>query len=677
VDEIDPPAEVQPCECPKIPSEPPKRDKRPCSRGKRYECCEYLIEILKKTRGFEDIEIHKPKQSTKVKTANLCCNLPIKSAVLPVMMLFLRRFLQGKQPVNQFEKQLQKYFSSLPSDQVETLVTGLKSYEKIPDSVRECAFESRFDGCDSEDVLDPNFILKVWIHEAIVLGRKILFDRVPGPGKVRKWEKFSFVGPDQHGSSSLVAPWPWICEICPRDINTEFKNTEVAEPGNVPINKFRFERWEFSRTCTPVKDPNNPSQIIFDCPFEKPPGSADVGSLGGGPCHGDMRYTYQDPNFGPVCLAIPEVSPGDTVTLKGLNFFSNDCKVILKKIDGPFQEIDPLECTVMADEETPLEREGKTVATCEVRDLIEFTIPESVKDKTNPLNFIPIPPGRYSVEVKVPNDIAFAPKPGLAPQFFMSNTVWVNMVPHHNELFRFTADSAFCNEETDGPGSDEPWFQAFTAKVLLAGSKISISGSPVQIMKAEDVDSGESISFTAPDLFNGSFEKGEICAIGVIGLEVDSEDAAEKQVKTFGDAYLQYWNQFYSQLGVSTDLGILGDLLVKGALTPKTFAIGLAALFAIALMGVLFALWAPADPIGFDFIAINAVDLYDKTDPTKPLPAEQSISFSSGELGLEIIPRASKKIQPGGTNAYYYEDHVYTSSEEDSKYTITYKAERM
>lgn len=676
VEEIDNLEKEHPCDCFKRPELPPKKEERPpCSHDKKKDCCELLIEILRRGRLPENFEIHKPKQSTKVKTANLCCKLSNKTSVVPVLMLFLKRFKQDKQPVNQFEKHIQEYLRGLPSEKLELLTHGLKAYEQLPSAVRNCAFESRFDDCENAEVLDPKFFIKVWLQEAVRLGREILFDKVPGPGKVRPWERIFPQDADAKGPKKLTAPWPWICAVNPLGDNREwFKNNDVTEPGNIPIEKFIFEKHEFSRTCKQdTSKPVEPNKFHLICENEK--AHVFTGGFGGiAPCHGEPRYNFSQSGT-TFCLKIPEVVPGDSVTLKGLNFFSLNSKVLLKKIDGPFEDIPPINCTVLGDQDT-----ADNIHTCQVGDLITFTIPEKVKDKQG-LNEIPVPPGRYSVQVQVPNDIGYSPSTGPAPSEYLSNTVWLDMLVPTTETFRFFTDSAFCHEETDGPGSDEPWFQAFTAKFVPSGSgtggvTLSADGQ-IQIMKAEDVDSGESISFSAPNLFQGSFQRGEAFAIAVIGLEVDSEDAAEKQIKDFGDAYLEYWKSFFTQTLVGADVGIVLELIRLGIATGKAIAIGVAGLVAVALIGVLYALWAPADPIAIDFIILSAVGLHDMTNPQKPVPPPYSRSF--GELGLSVTPQQTKPedIQPGGTNRTYSEDHTYTSSEEDSKYRLTYRAQRM
>jgi hypothetical protein len=90
---------------------------------------------------------------------------------------------------------------------------------------------------------------------------------------------------------------------------------------------------------------------------------------------------------------------------------------------------------------------------------------------------------------------------------------------------------------------------------------------------------------------------------------------------------------------------------------------------------VLYALWAPADPIGFDAMTFDAWALFDLTDPATMLPPPYSKTFN--ELSLDVTPKKPKSVQPGGTQARYSEDHVYHSSDENSRYRLVYRVERI
>lgn len=478
---------------------------------------------------------------------------------------------------------------------------------------------------------------------------------------------------DQHRPNKVLAPWPWICGINPgADGKTWYKNTEVTRPGSLSLSEFVFEQHEFSQVCTSAPDPANPSNLRFDCHTERipvpPPGvfafSRD--------CHGHSRYNYQAAD-GTLCLKIPEIIPGNGVMLAGLNFFSRNAKVHLRRLDGSFPNI-VLDCGVNGDRTTPLVDKGIVVANCQrVTDLVTFTIPEKVGAG---INARPLPPGRYSITVVVPNDVGYAPVAGTVPSEFVSNDVWIEILPNPTQTYRLWTDEAFCYEETDGPGSDEPWFQAYIAQFIPGGSSLvtMFPQRQVTIMRTVDVDSGEPITFSAPDLFRGRFQPGEIFAATIVGLEVDSEDAADQQIKAFGDAYALYWEHFITQLAVQSDVSIVLQLITKGVATGTSLALGAGILGGIAVVGILYALWAGADPIGYDMMALNGMVSFDLTNPTIPLPATSEKSF--GSLSLSVQPE-SKKPQAGGTHAKYSESHIYRSEDEDSTYKLVYRVERV
>ena len=302
-------------------------------------------------------------------------------------------------------------------------------------------------------------------------------------------------------------------------------------------------------------------------------------------------------------------------------------------------------------------------------------IPETIKIGVND---VPVLPGRYVLEVIVPNDTNYAPVAGPPPADFTSNDVWIDIEPSPHQRFRLWTDEAFCIEETDGLGSDEPWFQAYSVRFVPAAAGTGIvTMLPQQqttIMRTDDVDSGESITFSAPDLFNGTLGIGEVFALAVYGLEVDSDDAADQQIKDFGDAYGLYWKNFFTQFAATSDVGLVTTLIGKGIGTAVSLAVGAAVLAGIAIIGLFYAAWAPADPIGFDVMIFDALSLFDLTNPTTPLPAEFSKSFD--ELVLAVTPK-DKLVQPGGTQARYSESHLYRSDDEHSTYTLVYRVERI
>lgn len=627
----------------------------------------------------EIAELAKPP----AKINNLCGALPTKDSVIPVTMLFLRRFLDGTAAANPFETAMQSYLMNLPEAKLEVLKAGLAVYDNAPTIKRDCIFDTRFDAKDDENLLEPKFILETVLEQANRFGRSRLYDfssGPPTPGKVRPWTRIFPRDPDSKGDNTFTAPYPWICSINLTADNKqqEYRNADVGVPGNIPLDAFgQWNEHEFSKTCSQVTDPNS-GKVSVNCIYTTPP-PAD-GPFGfGGFCNDNPRYNFfSKAQNKTLCLKIPLAYPGQEVSLRGLNFFSQNCKVKLRKLDAPaFQDL-TLNCEVMGDQVTPEKRDGKTVATCEVKDFIRFRIP-TVVDRG--FGTIPVPPGRYSVQVITPNEIGYVPVPGVVtPPEFVSNEVWLNVQPNPDIVFSLWTDEAFCHQETSGPGSDEPWFQAFVARYVPDGSQVVPPFNSVEIMNTEDVDDHEPIVFPRAQIFRDKLQKGEVFAVSVIGLEVDSEDAAKQQIKAFGDAYLEYWKQFYTQLGSSTAAGVVGSalttLIKTGVMSAAGYAGGVA-LLVIAILGIFYALWAPADPIAYDFMVFDAAKLYNLTDPTQPMPPlSEDNWFGYQNVYAWSVPKSKTVSDPGGTQAIYAEDRFYTSREEKSKYQLVYKIGR-
>ena len=181
-------------------------------------------------------------------------------------------------------------------------------------------------------------------------------------------------------------------------------------------------------------------------------------------------------------------------------------------------------------------------------------------------------------------------------------------------------------------------------------------------------------------IFRDKLKKGEVFAVSVIGLEVDSEDAAKAQIEAFGDAYVEYWKQFYTQLGSSTAAGVVGSALttlIKTGVMSSTGYAGGIALIVIAALGIFYALWAPANPIAYDFMVFDATKLYNLTNPTQPLPTlGEDAWFAYQNVYAVWVPKSKTVSDPGGTQAIYAEDHFYNSRVEKSNYQLVYEIGR-
>jgi hypothetical protein len=270
--------------------------------------------------------------------------------------------------------------------------------------------------------------------------------------------------------------------------------------------------------------------------------------------------------------------------------------------------------------------------------------------------------------------------PGPAPAEFISqNNVWLDILPDPDQAYRYWTDAAFCVGETSGPGSDEPWFQAFTVHFNPAEAKTEdrLKQGHMTILKKDNVDTGEWIPFSGVDLFNGKFQMSNqytgAFAMSVIGLEVDSESAAKDQIDNFGDAWADFMGDFLDGMfGVGAS--VIDTLIKYGWLTVGLLVAAIATIVAM-IIGLFYAAWAPADPIGFDYIVLDAVSLSDMTNPKTPLP--ESMAKQIDEYNTLIVNGIDKKLKLSGTSAIYNQERTYINDEETSMYRFYYRAERL
>ncbi|HKY44884.1 MAG TPA: hypothetical protein VJM50_17460 [Pyrinomonadaceae bacterium] len=675
------------CECPPSPSTPSTPCDSPIVKPKGDDCCRQLIEILRGIPGIDEraFKFRKPKTDTKIKLANLCCALPVKERLGPILLLILRRYRDGVTPGNSFESKMQGVLGQLSAKHRKALERALDAYDRTPAGARDCAFETRFDDWPNDKPLDPGFIARNVVGEMLAIGRMVRFGPHPQPipsiGSARPWEQSFELAGEPGKYAKLTGPWPWICAIGPAAnkatdlVSDWYRNESACTPGNIPRGTLKYSSHEFAWECTTTPNPQG-GQGVIECKHQPPIGPS--GGFGFGECPGGWDYrVFQTSVVKDVCLEIPDVDPGTEVGLRGLNFFSPNAKVKVRKLDHPpFPDI-PL---IPLSDWKPDTTTPPGTATCEVRDFAFFNMPDHIKDPVNPLNDLPIPPGRYAVKLVVPNDVNFAVTGGGAPpKEFLSNEVLFDLQPPPKQRYQILTDEARCYEETDGPGSDEPWFRAMSAVAELPKSATKIAFpllNRVEIMTTDDVDTGEWISFPGATLFSDVLGK-RVFAAGVIGLEVDSESAARAEIDDFWDAYGEYLSNFFVQLGASTDAGMLGAAL-KAAITAGSMSVWVwvtgGILIAIFAAGFLYAAWAPADQIAIDSLTFTSRQLAELTD-TNPAHIRGADRLEVRELRMNSESLGKKN--DNDFQATYSERRHYRSTVEESHYGFVYRFKRI
>src|SRR5262245_39350803 len=119
---------------------PPKR-KGDCG-GRRSDCCEQLIEILRRVPNLRLPELHKPKQRPRAKAHCLCGSLPVADAIIPAMIAIFRRYTGSEPPRNSYEKVLYQALDQLDENKKEALDVGFKSYRDWSPRLRDCLFDN-------------------------------------------------------------------------------------------------------------------------------------------------------------------------------------------------------------------------------------------------------------------------------------------------------------------------------------------------------------------------------------------------------------------------------------------------------------------------------------------------------------------------------------------------------
>ncbi|MFD3306693.1 hypothetical protein [Streptomyces sp. NPDC058694] len=626
-----------------------------------------------------------------MKIANLSGALPLRDRVAPMLMLVLRRLRDGVPAYNTFEAHLQGVLNGLPAAQRAALETALDGYDALPDTLRDCVFDTRFDRWKDVAALDPDFFARNLVGEILAIGRMHRYDTPvigpymsPPPAQFfhlpvspadimpRPWVR-TVDSPGEPGKvKKIKAPWPWITAVSPtgeRDAN-KYTGWLRHNGGCTPVTgapclpaAMKYHPHEYAWDCKPSASIGSAS---LDCSHSRPSGPS--GGMGFASCPGGPDY---ETSFGgkSVCLQIPRIDPGSEVGLRGLNFLSGNARVVIRLVQSPPWHTIPPQKLIdwHPDVETA---PGQVVA--EVRDTAYFTMPTSIQQG---FSDIPLPPGRYAMQIIVPNDTKYTIAAGEPPPAeFASNEVLFDLEPSPSQRYQITSDQLFCHEETDGPGADEPWFRAFTAVMnpFDAENKVVFPKlNQVEITSMDDVDSGETHSFGPVTLFDGTLGR-DYLAIAVLGLEVDSEDAARQQIDDFWDAYSHYLDNFFVQLGGSISGGVLADVVKAGVLTTKAYVAG-GALVAILAAGLLYAAWAPADPLAYDGMTFSSRQLYELTDETvQRLPQPES-------QRIDIITTSSEPVEKkltAGNRSDYTEKRRYRNPDEDSTYYLTYHIKR-
>ena len=353
-----------------------------------------------------------------------------------------------------------------------------------------------------------------------------------------------------------------------------------------------------------------------------------------------------------------DVATGDGVVLQGVNFFSVDAQVrltdkltetIVRNADG----------YVWGDVETPpteeIDGETRLINDCRVHDRLTFRVPDD------------LPPGIYEIRVVVPNTTGIA----VFGDALESNVEFINVVPPPTARFQIVTETIYARKETspDWLGSDEVGLHTMAYPLFLDGT---FPKDPKEECYSDiqqvDFDSGTKLDITRNVFTHDQPILGMV--MSVLGYEIDSQRAYNKQVTDsmnyFRDLVKQELKYVWSAIELLGGASFIGKMGWTGWLLA-----GIAVAITVGIDGLI-AWWAPADPIINDAFGLTISDLAALTNTNVPAPEPSTHETASG-----IVVNINTLMPPVKVPQEYHETREYVSSDQDSRYSITYRFNRI
>ena len=354
----------------------------------------------------------------------------------------LRRYLAGKTASDILEERTFEAFRRLSPELQRVMACTLDSFDSLSSDERNRLFDSDLLG----DVGQPNGITKLTeaFDEEVLenIGVQVFDDARCGteehPGKVRTPPR----GIDEFPPNPVV-----VCRI--NGLRTGLYRPQLSEGDLTPD--------EVQQICRVVIENNQPKQV---CEVQ--------------------RDNCPDDKIGTVCVLVQQVEAGGTVLLEGVNFSSLDTKVRVSTLSGNIvRDVDAHLC---GDDETPLMEvvNGTDVLITDFRvhDQLTFRMPED------------LPPGRYELQVLVPNEV---PDWG---SLLSSDALSIDVIPSSTARYEIASETLRCHEETSPAsfGSDEVGIKILAVPLffdLTAGEVQEPNGA--EPIRFGDVDSGDEL----------------------------------------------------------------------------------------------------------------------------------------------------------------------------------------
>ena len=560
----------------------------------------------------------KPKQSRRRKLDKLLAGTRVPSALGASFFQLARRHLAGKQAANALEERAFGTLGRLSPDLRRVLSCSLDSFDALTSDERDRLFSADVPRDVDQPVAVDALAEAVAGELAANVGMQVF-------GHAR-------CAIDEHPGLRRTQPFPG-GEFPPPQVRVCRINALRTGEFLPMLNTGDYTPDELHQRCRVILEGGEPKQVCevqtTDCPGQ---------------------------SNGEVCLRVQEIEAGRAVLLEGVNFSSIDARVRITDV-ATFGTVRDVDAHVCGDDETPLTEtiDGVTVPIldCRVHDRLTFRVPDD------------LPPGLYEFQVMVPNA---GGDPGWGDTLF-SNGQRIFVVPPETARFQIVSETLHAHAETSPAsfGSDEVGIKILAAALFpdlgSSGLQSPNGGNPIRF---GNVDSGDT---RAMDHLLFSHSQPIVGgALSILGFEVDGEDAFERQIDNFTDAFIEVvkdvWDFVKDHLKEAG--AAVAKLLAMGA--AGAIAAAIAAAVALAIM-IFVALWAPADLIIEDSIGPTVGELVALTSVNFPLPAPRQYTTAGG-IKVKVTPLEKVAQQ-------YRERREYVSDDEESRYEIVLRYNRL
>jgi hypothetical protein len=565
----------------------------------------------------------KHKLSRDYKLAKLAERVRVPSSLAAGALHMARRFLLGKTPASPLEDAV---FATLGRMSRDILSCTVAAFDAVPPRQRNRLFAPSLLLLDSDQPLDEATLVGALAQEILQRVGVQVFDDPRAAdeeqaGRIRVYE------PQGEDFFSQLR----ICRV--NDLRT----------ANFipPIDPGAFLPAEIQQDCQPQIVDGQPQVVCqvrtTDCP-------GHTLTIGAGTT---------------VCMRVPDVAQGDGVVLEGVNYFSVDAKVrfLDKQTAAVVREVD---AHVWGDLDTPVTEvvNGQTVLIndCRVHDRLTFEVP------------VDLAPAVYQIQVVVPNITGIS---ALGSEL-VSNVEFINVILPATARFQVVTEQIIARKETSPAwlGSDEVGLHTMAFPMDLNFEPIN----PLQEQKFKDIQDDDFDSGTRRDITRMVFEHNQPILgmlLVVMGDEIDSQRFYDEEVTSQAE--------FFFEIVAAEAAAIAGAIAALKAAGISLLALGatgawIAGIALVVMLGIdlIIALWAPADPIIRDSIALSVTDLANLTSANAPAPDPRTFETEDG-----IVVNVNKTIPPLKLPLEYHETREYVSDDEDSRYEITYRYNRV